>query len=137
MHSKIVRLFQYISFICSVNNNTFFTLKCVELCAKHKKGSEDLWESLKQPFQNVQKQPDTFKSKEIGFHMNLSREALKGSFACPKCCWNATKTSQFCIRLLLVMKNGSITTTPIAKYHMWNPANQPNQRQSRISRARR
>ena len=47
---------------------------------------------------------------------------LKGGFACPKCCWNATKRSHFCIGLLLVMKNGSITTTPSAKTHMWNPA---------------
>ena len=31
---------------------------------------------------------------------------------------NATKRSQFCIGLLLVMKNGSITTTPSAKNHM-------------------
>ena len=47
--------------------------------------------------------------------MNSSRETLKGDFACPKCCWNATKRSHFCIGLLLVMKNGSITTTPSAK----------------------
>ena len=38
--------------------------------------------------------------------------------ACPKCCWNAKKRSDFCIRVLLVMKNGSITTTPSAKNHM-------------------
>ena len=77
-------------------------------------GSEDE-EPLKQPFQNVEKQPDTFKSKEIGFHMNSSREKLKGGFACPKCCWKATKRSHYCVGLLLVMKNGSITTTPSTK----------------------
>ena len=27
----------------------------------------------------------------------------------PKCCWKATKRSHFCIGLLLVIKNGSIT----------------------------
>ena len=52
--------------------------------------------------------------------MNLSRETLKGGLACPKCCWNATKRSHFCFGLLLVMKNGSITTTPSAKNDMWN-----------------
>ena len=64
------------------------------------------------------KQPDTFKSKEIGFHMNSSRETLEGGFTCPKCCWNATKRSHFCIGLLPVMKNGSTTTTPSAKNHI-------------------
>ena len=198
MHWKatvIVRLFLYMSFIWSVNNNNLFSLKYVELCAwksvfagillhylnikktaaeshrilvevlawmtknvlgsqkclkmknwkhysmkivaKHKNSLQNLWESLKEPFQNVQRQPDTFKSKEIGFHINSSRETLKGGFACPKFCWNATKRSHFCIGLLLVMKNGSITTTSSAKNHMWNPANKPNQRQSRISMARR
>ena len=43
------------------------------------------------------KQPDTFKRKETGFHMNASRETLTGGFACPKCCWNGTKRSHFCI----------------------------------------
>ena len=104
---------------------------------KHKKSSQNLWESLKQAFQNVYKQPDTFKSKEIEFHMKSSRGTLKGSFACPKCCWNATNRSHFFLGLLLVMKNGSTTTTPRAKIHMSNPAYQPNQRQSRISMARR
>ena len=36
----------------------------------------------------------------------------------PKCCWSATKRSHFCIGLLLVMKNGFITTTPSAKNDM-------------------
>ena len=40
--------------------------------------------------------------------MNSSRETLKGGFACPECCWNATKGSNFCIGLLLVIKNGLI-----------------------------
>jgi len=53
-----------------------------------------------------------------GFHMNSSREALTGGFPCPKCYWNATKGSLFCIGLLLVMKNGSITTIPSAESHM-------------------
>ena len=35
-----------------------------------------------------------------------------------KCFWNATKRSHFCIGLLLVMKNESITTTPSVKNHM-------------------
>ena len=48
----------------------------------------------------------------------LKRETLKGGFAYPKCCWNGTKRSHFCIGLLLVMKNGSITTTPSAKNHI-------------------
>ena len=52
------------------------------------------------------------------FDMNSSRETLKGGFAFPKCCWNATKRSHFCIGLLLVMKDGSITTTPSAKNHI-------------------
>ena len=56
--------------------------------------------------------------QEIGFNMNSSRETLKGGFACPKCCWNARKRSHFCIGLLLLMKNGSITTTSSAKNHM-------------------
>ena len=56
--------------------------------------------------------------------MNSSRETLKGGFSCPKCCWNATTRRHFCIGLLLLMKNGSITTTPSAKNHMGNPANQ-------------
>ena len=48
----------------------------------------------------------------------LKPTAFKGGFACPKCYWKATKRSHFCIGLLLVMKNGSITTTPSAKNHM-------------------
>ena len=50
--------------------------------------------------------------------MNSSRKTLEGGFACLKCCWYATKRSHFCFGLLLVMKNGSITTTPIAKNHV-------------------
>ena len=41
-----------------------------------------------------------------------------GGFACPKCCWNATKRSHFCIGCKMVMKNGSITTIPSSKNHM-------------------
>ena len=73
---------------------------------------EELEALLDEDCCQTQEEPDTFRSKEIGFHMNSSRETLKGGFACPKCCWNATKRSHFCIGLLLVMKNGSITTTP-------------------------
>ena len=29
--------------------------------------------------------------------MNSSRETLKVGFACPKCCWNATEISHFCM----------------------------------------
>ena len=50
---------------------------------------EELAESLRvtqAAISKVQKQPNTFKSKEIGFHMNSSRETLKSSFPCPKCC---------------------------------------------------
>ena len=50
------------------------------------------------------KQPDTFKIKEIGFHMDSSQETLKGGFVCPTCCCPATKRSHFCIGLLLVIK---------------------------------
>lgn len=42
----------------------------VKIAAKYKKGSENLWQSLKQPFQNNQKQPDAFTNKEIRCHMN-------------------------------------------------------------------
>ena len=48
----------------------------------------------------------------------LKPRDVERRFACPKCCWNATKRSHFCIGLLLVMKNGSITTTSSAKNHM-------------------
>ena len=50
--------------------------------------------------------PGQPKKFEIGFHINSSRETFKGGFACPKCCWNDTKRSHFCIGLLLMMKNG-------------------------------
>ena len=75
---------------------------------------EEFAESLGVTQAAFSKRFKTFKSKEIGFHINSSRETLKGDFACPKCCWNATKRSHFCIGLLPVMKNGSITT----KNHM-------------------
>ena len=51
-------------------------------------------------------------------HELKSREMLKGVFACLKCCWNATERSHFCIRLLLVIKNESITTNPRPKNHI-------------------
>ena len=50
--------------------------------------------------------------------MNTSRETLKGGFACPKCCWNATKGSRFYIGLLLLMKNRSITTNKRKKSYV-------------------
>ena len=59
-----------------------------------------------------------FEVKFFNRDMNSSQETLKDGFACPKCCWNATKRNHFRIGLLLVMKNGSITTTPSAKNHM-------------------
>ena len=48
----------------------------------------------------------------------LKPRDVERRFCIFECCWNATKRSYFCIGLLLVMKNGSITTTPSAKNHM-------------------
>ena len=42
----------------------------MKIVAKHKKSSQSLWELLKQLFQNVWNQLDTFQSKEIRFHTN-------------------------------------------------------------------
>ena len=47
----------------------------------------------------------------------LKPRNVERRFACPKCCWNATKRSHLCIGLLLVMKSGSITTQS-AKSHI-------------------
>ena len=54
----------------------------MKIVAKHKKSSQNLWESFKQP--------DTFKSKEIGFHMDSSQETLKAVLHA----WNAAGTPQ-------------------------------------------
>ena len=70
---------------------------------------EELTESLRVTQAAISKRSKTagyIQSKEIGFHMNSSRETLKDGFACPKCRWNATKRSHFYIGFLLVMKNG-------------------------------
>ena len=67
----IVRIFQYLSFIWSVNNNNFFSLKYVKLCAwksviknfkdskpiessKHKKHNQ-IWTKITTPQQNTRK----------------------------------------------------------------------------------
>ena len=59
----------------------------------------------------IQKQgnwvPHELKPRDVGRRFCMSEMLL-----------NATKKSHFCIGLLLVMKNGSITTTPSAKNHM-------------------
>ena len=87
---------------------------CQKWFARFKSGDFDL-EDEERPGQ-----PKKFEDEELEaiFDEHCCQTQEEPSFACPKCCWNAAKRSHFCIGLLLVMKNGSITTTLSSKDHM-------------------
>lgn len=78
----------------------------IKIVAKQKKSSQNLSRSLKQPFQNIPKQPKTLKRKEIRCHMDWSQETLKDDIACQKCCLNTVKRSRFSTGLWLEKNNG-------------------------------
>ena len=97
-----------------------------------KKNWQNHWEWLNKSFRNAWKPREWFRSKEIGFRTNGSREILNSVSLLVSSCFKVRMERSFYIALWPATKNGSTRIIPSTENHGECPGTPPRRRPGRI-----